>query len=146
MHVDRIFRGQNFLSPGFDRGGRRSAALRRDVERPAEMLAGMTKPDAQTVMAADLIIERADIADLLRQRRHGFSSAGIQPAPDLARQPWLAPGAAANHNRIRSRYFKRHYCFFERGDIAVDHQRNTDRISDRADGSPIGFAFVKLAA
>src|SRR5689334_20119775 len=113
MHADRIFRGQNFLSPGLDRGGGRPAALCRDVEGPSEMLAGMAKPDAQAIMNADLIIERADIAELLRQRRYGFDGTGIQPAPDLAWQPWLTLRAASDHDRIGSRHFKRHDGFFE---------------------------------
>ena len=62
MHAGRIVRGQDLLPPGLERRSRRAAALGRDVERPAEMLARMAKPDAQAVMAADLIIERADMS------------------------------------------------------------------------------------
>jgi len=67
MHAVRIFRRQNFFPPGFERSGRRTAALGRDLQRPAEMLARMAKTDAEPVVAANLVIERADIVELLRQ-------------------------------------------------------------------------------
>ena len=67
MHAGGILGGENLLPPGFQRQRRRAAALRGNFQRPAEVLARMAKTDTQPVMAANLVIERADIVELLRQ-------------------------------------------------------------------------------
>src|SRR5579859_7321726 len=65
----RILGSQDFLPPGFQLLGRRPADAGGGIERPAEMLARMAQPNAHPIMRANLVIERADIAELLRQRR-----------------------------------------------------------------------------
>ena len=100
MHPVRILRRQNLLPPALQRRGRRAAVLRRDLQRPAEMFPGMLEPDAQAVMTADFVIERADMRELLDQLRRGFGSAGFEPASDLARQPRLPLRAAPDHHGI----------------------------------------------
>src|ERR1700744_4498409 len=106
----------------------------------------MTQADPQPVMAADLVIERADVVELFGKRRRRFDHPGFETAPDLAGQPWLALRAAADHDRIGSGHFKRAQRLLERRDVAVDDQRNGDRIPDRADSAPIGIALVELTA
>ena len=69
----------------------------------------MTKADPQAVMTANLVIERADIAELLGERRRGFDAAGFDATPDLARQPWLALRAAADHDRVGAGHFERRH-------------------------------------
>src|ERR1700736_4679553 len=71
MHAGRLVRCQNLLSPVLQRRRRRAAAQGCDFQRPAEMLARMAKADPQSIMAADLIIERADVFELLGQRGGG---------------------------------------------------------------------------
>src|ERR1700738_3644941 len=110
------------------------------------MLARMTKADTQTVVTANFIIERANIMELLRERRRGFDHAGFEAASDLTGQPGLALRAAADHDRVGTRHFKRGHRLLERCDIAVDDERNTNRALDRAHSAPIGVALVELAA
>src|ERR1700738_566647 len=109
------------------------------------MFARMTKADAQTVVTANFVIKRANIMELLRKRRRGFDDAGLEAASDLAGQPGLALRAAADHDRVGTRHFKRGHRPLERCDIAVDDERNTNRVPDRAHRTPIGFALVELA-
>ena len=143
----RIVRRQNLLPPGFERRRRRAAALRGDVERPAEMLARMAKADAQSVM---------------RGKRHhracGYSRAarasdGAASAMPVSRRRPIWPGnhgwpcaprptMTASAPDISSAVTR----LLERGDVAVDDERNADRILDRAHRAPIGFALVELAA
>src|ERR1700676_3437152 len=78
MHAGRLIRCQDLLSPGPERRRRRAAAEGCDLQRPTEMLARMAKADPQSVMAAHLIIERADVFELLGQRGCGFSQAGFK--------------------------------------------------------------------
>src|SRR5260370_28764214 len=110
------------------------------------MFARMAKADAQPIVTANLIIKRTDIFELLGERRRGFDDAGFEAAPDLAGQPRLALGAAADHHGVGARHFKRGYRLLERGDIAVDDERNADRILDGAHRGPIGIPLVELAA
>src|SRR5260370_11159897 len=98
MHAVRIVRCQNFLAPGLERQRRRAAASRCDFQRPAQMFARMAKADAQSIVTANFIIERADIFELLRERRRRFGDAGFDAAPDLTGQPRLALCAAADHD------------------------------------------------
>jgi hypothetical protein len=95
-----IVRCQNALAPGLEPHGRRAAASGCNLERPAEMLARMAKADAQAIVTANFIIERADIFELLRQRRRGFGYSGFEAAADLSGQPRLALRAAADHDRV----------------------------------------------
>ena len=106
----------------------------------------MAKADPQAVVAANLIIERADIVELLGQRRRSFDHAGFEAAPDLAGQPRLALRAAADHDGVGARHFERGHGLLERCDIAVDDERNADRIPDGAHRAPVGLALVELAA
>ena len=140
MHEVRAFRRQNPLAPGLERRRRCATVLGRDLQGPAEMLARMTKADAQTVMTADFVIERADIFELLGQGRRGFHDPGFDATPDLAWQPWLALRAAADHDRVGARHFERRHGFLERGDISVNDERNTNGVPDGANRAPIGFA------
>src|SRR2546430_17674739 len=78
MHAARIVGCQDLLPPGPECRRRGAAALRRDLQRPAEMLARVAQANPQSVMAADFIIKRADIFELLRQRRRGFGNAGFE--------------------------------------------------------------------
>jgi len=107
MHSVRIVGCQNLLSPGLKLRRRRAAALGGNFQRPAEMLAGMAKTDAQSIMRANVIIERAELGELLGQRGRGFGDAGFEAAPDLARQPWLALRAAADHDSVGAGHFER---------------------------------------
>src|SRR5882757_11413947 len=83
MDAVRLLRRQDPLPPGLERLRRRATALRCDLQRPAEMLARVLEPDAQSVMAAHFIIERADMAELFGQRRRGFGLSAFKPAADL---------------------------------------------------------------
>src|SRR3981189_1768056 len=100
MDPVRILRRQNFLPPDFERFRRCAAIFGGDLERPAEMLARVLEPDAQTVMAADFIIERANVAELFGERRCGLGLSGFEPASELTRQPGLTLRAAADHHAI----------------------------------------------
>src|SRR6185369_12586220 len=77
MHPVRILRCQNVLPPALQLRGRRAAALRRDLQRPAEMFSCVLQANTQAVMAADLIVERADMAELLGKVRGGLGLAGF---------------------------------------------------------------------
>src|SRR5882724_9541528 len=83
MHAVRILRCQNPLPPVLERLRRRAAALRCDLQRPAEMLARVLEPDAQPVMTAHFIVEGADVVELFGQRRRGFGLSAFEPAADL---------------------------------------------------------------
>src|SRR5580692_8622327 len=113
MHAPRIFRSQNLLPPGFDGRGRCAAARRCDVERPSEMFSGVTQTDAQAVMATHFIIERADIAELLRKRWRCFDHAGVEATAELARQPRLALRATTDHHGVCARHVERRHSLFE---------------------------------
>src|SRR3982074_2543952 len=108
------------------------------------MLAGMARADAQSRVAANLIIERPDMIELLRQRRRGFEDTGCEAAPDLTGQPRLALRATADHDGVGPRHLQRGYGLLERCDVAVDDERNADRIPDSAHRAPIGLALVEL--
>src|ERR1035437_4157602 len=95
---------------------------------------------------ANFIIERTDIVQLFRQRWRGFDDAGFEAAPDLAGQPRLALRTAADHDSVGPRHFKRGNGLLVRRDIAVDDERNADRILDGTHRAPIGVALVELAA
>ena len=84
----------------------------------------MAKADAQTVMMANLVIERADISQLLAKRRRGLGDAALKPPADLAGQPGLALRTAADHDRIGARCLERGDRLVERRDVAVDDERN----------------------
>src|SRR5450755_4934214 len=144
MHAVRIVRCQDPLAPGLERCDRRTAALGGDLQRPAEMFAGMAKADAQSVVAANLIIERPDMVELLRQRRRGFDDTGCEAAPDLTGQPRLALRATADHHGVGARHSQRGYGLLERCDVAVDDERDANRIPDSAHRAPIRLALVEL--
>src|SRR5882757_6733361 len=116
MHAVRILRCQNPLPPGLERLRRRAAALRRDFQRPAEMLARVLEPDTQPVMAAHFIVEGADMAKLFGQRRRGLGLATFKPAADLSGQPGLSLRTAADHDRIGARHLEGADRLLERGD------------------------------
>src|SRR5258707_15331139 len=107
MYAGRLFRCQDLLSPIPELRCRRAAALGRDFQRPTEMLARMLEPDAQPVKAADFIIERADMFELLGERRRLLGCPGFKPAPALARQPRLALAAAPDPDRLGARHLER---------------------------------------
>src|SRR3954466_9831241 len=119
LHAGGFFRRQDLLPPIPERPGRRAAAMGRNIERPAEMLARMAKPDAQAVVPADFVIERADIFELLGKRGRGLGYAGFEPASDLARQPGLALRTAADHHGVGAGFFERGDRLVERGDVAI---------------------------
>src|SRR5215831_18483401 len=83
MHPMRVVRCQDLLPPAFQLVGGRTAIERRELQRPAKMLAGVAKTDAQAVMAADLVIQRADKPELLRKRRRSLGRAAVEAPPDL---------------------------------------------------------------
>ena len=103
MHAGRIFRGQDRLPPALQRRRRRAAVLRRDVERPAEMFSRMAKPDAQAVMAADLVIERADMAELLGERRARSRPRRSRAGARSGRAARAAPARRGRSSRHRRR-------------------------------------------
>ena len=107
MHEVRTVCCQNPLAPIPEGRRRRPAVLGRGLQRPAKVLAGVTKADSQPVMTANLVIERADTFELLGQRRRGLDYPGFDATPDLARQPWLALRAATDHDRIGAGHFER---------------------------------------
>src|ERR1700754_2423733 len=107
MHTGRLFGGEEALAPVFQLRCRPPAVMRSRIERPAEMLSGVTQPNAQAVMAAYFFIERADVRELLGKRRHLFEDAGLEPAADLAGQPGLTLRAAADHDGIGAGFIQR---------------------------------------
>ena len=100
MHPVRILRSQNVLPPALELRSRRAAALRGDLQRPAEMFSRVLQTDTQTVVTVDLIVERADMAELLGQVRHSLYLAGLELAPDLPRQPRLPLRTPPDHDGI----------------------------------------------
>src|ERR1700761_1807090 len=108
------------------------------------MFARMTKTDPQTIVAADLVIERADMRKLLAKRRRSLDDPGLEPPRDLAGQPRLALRAAADHDRVGAGGFDRRNCLLERRDVAIDDERNPDRIPHGPHRAPIGLALVEL--
>src|ERR1041385_1190933 len=110
------------------------------------MFAGVTKTDAQAVVADDVIIQRADISELIGERWRRLGDSALQTPSDLARQPGFSLRAAADHHGIRPRPFKRRHRLLVRGDVAVDDKRNADRVLDRAHRVPVRLALVELAS
>src|SRR5258708_22926637 len=108
------------------------------------MLARMAKADAQPVVSANVIIERADMFELLRQRWRGFDDTGFEAASDLTGQPRLALRATADHDAVGPRHCQRGHRPAVGRDIAVDDERDFDRILDGAHGAPVGLALVNL--
>ena len=110
------------------------------------MLARVLCADPHAVMRDHVVIERADIAELPRQGRRLFGDAGCKLAADLPRQPRLALRATSDHHRVRPRTIECVPRIGKRGDVAIDHQRNIDRLANGANRVPVGLALVELAA
>src|SRR5260370_41585296 len=91
------------------------------------MLARMAKADAKSIMAANFIIKRAEMSELLCERRRRFDEAGLKPASDLTGQPGLALCAATDHDGDGARHCKRGHGLLQRSDIAVDDQSKSNR-------------------
>src|SRR5260370_33301954 len=103
MHPMGIVRGQDFLPPGFQLCRGCTAVIGGRIECPAQMLARMTKPDAQSVMAADFVVERAHIAELLGEHPRGFSRSPVEAAADPARPPGPALRAPPDPDPLGAR-------------------------------------------
>src|SRR5262245_38700704 len=100
MNGLRILAGEDLLAPGFQLLSRRAAEASRNIERPAEMFARMPQADAQAIEIADTLIERADVVELLAERRSGFFCPTLEAPADLAGQPGLALRAAPDHDGV----------------------------------------------
>src|SRR5260370_33305808 len=94
------------------------------------MFAGMAKADAQSVVAANLIIERPDMVELLSQRRRGSDETGCEAAPDLTGQPLLPLRSTADHDAHDARHLQRGTGVPEPWSVAVDYERNANRRPD----------------
>src|SRR5579864_661956 len=86
----RIVRRQNSAAPVLQHRCRRPAIAGRDFERPAEMFARVAQADAQAIVTANLVIERADMGKLRHERWRGLCNTGLQAPADLTGQPRLA--------------------------------------------------------
>ena len=111
------------MPPALQGRSRRAAVLGGNFQRPAEMLARVPEPNAQAVMAADLIVERSDMVELLGKRRRRFRNSTFQLAGDLPGQPGLTLRTTSDHHGIGAGQFERSHSLVERGDVAVDHGR-----------------------
>ena len=69
-----------------------------------------------------------------------------EAAADLPGQPGLALRAAADHHRVGAGLRQRLARILERQDVAVDDERDRDRIPDRANRAQSACALVELAA
>src|SRR5690242_8614464 len=100
VHATGLLGRQDLLPPGLQLPGRNAAGISRDIERPAEMLSRMTQPNAQAVVTADFVIERADVTELLGQCGRGFGCATFKAPADLAREPGRPLRATSDHHGI----------------------------------------------
>ena len=110
------------------------------------MLARMTAADGVTVMAEHFLVKRVRHRQLLGKRRRALALARGEEARHLPRQPGTALRGAADHHRVGAGDRKRLRGVVEAGDVAVDDDRNGDRLFDRADGGPVGAPVIELAA
>ena len=98
-------------APGADPPTSGSSAASPSASPPARGCTGLRPPapsrdvsrgvPIRAVMAADFVIERAHMRELLGQRRRRLRLSGFEPAADLARQPGLTLRAAADHHGVR---------------------------------------------
>src|SRR5690349_10980271 len=100
LDLGRILRGEDFFAPGLELLGRDAAACSSHLERPGEMLSRMAQADAQAVMAADLVMERADQPELQWKGRCGLGLAACKAAPDLAGQPGFSLRPPSDHDGV----------------------------------------------
>jgi hypothetical protein len=64
------------------------------------MFSRMTKPYAQAIVQEQVVIERADIRQLIRERRMRFFDTGFELPPNLTRHPGSALRTAPHHDGI----------------------------------------------
>ena len=110
------------------------------------MLAGMAQAYAQAVVRKQFVVELVDQGELNRERGRCFAATAVKTARDLAGQPGTALRGASDHHSVGARSGKRSPGIVHRADVAVDHERNRDRVLDRPHGPPVGVALVELAA
>ena len=70
----------------------------------------------------------------------------VQFGADHADKPWQSLSGATDHDGVGARLFQSGAGLLHIGDIAIDDQRNADRISHRPDGGPVRLALVELLA
>ena len=80
LHLRGIGRGEDVLPPALEDIARRGAARGRDIERPAEMLAGVAQANASAVMRDDLVVEPAQVGELIAERRRRLVVAASETA------------------------------------------------------------------
>src|SRR5579883_1693441 len=86
------------------------------------------------------------MVELLGKRGRGLSDTTLKAPADLPGQPGLSLCTAADHDRVGVRSFDCGNGLVERCDVAIDHERNSDRLLDRAHSTPVGVALVELAS
>ena len=145
-HGGWIVGGEHALALGPQQFGRRVRSFGSGIERPAEMLASMAQAYAQAVVRKQFVVELVDQGELNRERGRCFAATAVKTARDLAGQPGTALRGASDHHSVGARSGKRSPGIVHRADVAVDHERNRDRVLDRPHGPPVGVALVELAA
>src|SRR3569832_2824543 len=141
-----ILRGQDSSTPVLQDLCRRAAIAGRNFKRRTEVLARMAQADTQTVMTANLVVERADISQLFPKLWRGLGDAALKLPADLAGQPRLTLRSAPDHDRIGAGCLERGDRLVERSDVAVDDQRNLHGVLDGAYRAPVGLTLVELTA
>src|SRR5581483_7975662 len=146
LRIAWVFAGQHRTAPPLQvvKGYARSGGG--GIERPAEMLACVLETDPQPVMGEHVLIECGDDRKLDRKRWRTFAHTSLQIAGDLTRQPRPALRRTPNHDGIGAGGPQRRVGIVESPDVAVDDERNVDRIADRPHRIPIGAPGVELAA
>ena len=84
----------------FQKIGGYAGALGRSIERPAEMLAGMTAADADAMVLDHFGVKRVDQFKLHGQRRRLGVRAVAKIMRHLPRQPGTALRGASDHDGI----------------------------------------------
>jgi hypothetical protein len=118
--------------------------LRLDINKGSEVLAHHANSQFAAIM-----IERH--VELCSQRRQlvgpgRFDGLAQQRSADLADQPGSSLRGPADHRRISARGCNGLAGILGRMDIAIDDQRDGDRLFHRPHGGPVGLALVELLA
>src|SRR5262245_52807726 len=143
-HDARIILCEYVLAMRLQPRGRRTRGFGRGVQRPAEVLTGVPQPD-EAVMRKHFVIERKRLRQLYRKRWRALAVPGGEIARDLSRQPRLALRSTPYHHGIGAGRGQRRVGVVEGLDVAVDDDRDRDRLLHRAHGRPVGLSLVELA-
>src|SRR5215831_19025152 len=103
QHHGWFARREDLRARAFEEIERRARRVRRDLQRPAEVLARVAQADFAAVMAEHVLIERRDEFALAREARSRLAPAGGEKARERAGKPRPALGPTADHHGIGAR-------------------------------------------